>query len=160
MKNSIRVFILIIFVFGILVISSLVQSSFSIRKYHACSASMSPVIHFDDLITVDDEFSPFKGVKIGDIVVYRAPDPAEENKVIVHRVMAIIEKGNNLTGNVVLCAPIAVNEVIQNKTLLTKGDANECPIPGIDFPITVDNYIGTVIKVNSEYLADSGIQTR
>jgi len=35
--------------------------------------------------------------------------------------MAIIEKGNNLTGNVVLCAPIAMNEVIEKKTL-TKGD--------------------------------------
>jgi signal peptidase len=38
--------------------------------------------------------------------------------------MAIIEKGDNLTGNVVLCAPIAINEEIQQKTLLTKGDAN------------------------------------
>jgi protein-disulfide isomerase len=120
---------------------------------------MIPVIHQDDLITVDDEFSPFKDVKIGDIIVFRAPDPSEENKVIVHRVMAIIEKGNNLTGNVVLCAPIAINEVIQKKTLLTKGDANECSIPGIDFPITVENYVGTVIKVNSEYLSDLTSQT-
>ena len=73
--------------------------------------------------------------------------------------MAIIEKGNNLTVNVVLCAPIAINEVIQKKTLLTKGDVNECSIPGIDFPITVDNYIGTVVKVNSEYLSNTHIQT-
>lgn len=160
MKNSIRVFILFIFVFGIIVIPSLSQTSYAVRKYHQGSGSMIPVIHLDDLITVDDEFSPFKDVKIGDIIVFRAPDPAEENKVIVHRVMAIIENGNNLTGNVVLCAPIAINEVIQKKTLLTKGDANECSIPGIDFPITVENYIGTVIKVNSEYLSDSDTQTR
>jgi signal peptidase len=90
---------------------------------------------------VDDEYSPFKEVKIGDIIAYRAPDPSEENKVLVHRVMAIIDKGNNLTGNVVLCSPIHIDQVIQQKTLLTKGDANECSIPGIDFPITVSNYI-------------------
>ncbi|MGD9533870.1 MAG: thioredoxin domain-containing protein [Candidatus Nitrosocosmicus sp.] len=160
MKNLFTGFILFAVIFGIIIIPSLTQTSYSERKFRQGSGSMIPVIHQDDLITVDDEFSPFKDVKIGDIIVYRAPDPSEENKVIVHRVMAIIEKGNNLTGNVVLCAPIAINEVIQKKTLLTKGDANECSIPGIDFPITVENYIGTVIKVNSEYLGDSDTQTR
>jgi hypothetical protein len=49
---------------------------------------MVSLIHLDDLITIDDEFSPFKGVKIGDIIVYRAPDPSEQNKVLVHRVMS------------------------------------------------------------------------
>lgn len=72
---------------------------------------------------------------------------------------AIIDKGNNLTGSVVLCAPIPIDKVIQQKTLLTKGDANECSIPGIDFPITVSNYIGTVIKVNSEYVSELNGQT-
>lgn len=153
------VFTLFLVTSGIMVIPSLSQSSFSIRKYHAGSDSMIPVIHLDDLITVDDEFSPFKDVKIGDIIVFRASDPSEENKVIVHRVMAIIENGNNLTGNVILCAPIAVNEVIQEKTILTKGDANECSIPGIDFPITVSNYIGTVIKVNSENISELKTQS-
>jgi signal peptidase len=148
------IFILPIFIviFGIIIIPLLTEPANAIRKYRQGSGSMIPVIHLDDLITVDDEFSPFKEVRIGDIIAYRAPDPDEENKVLVHRVTAIIEKGNNLTGSVVLCAPIAIDKVIQQKTLLTKGDANECSIPGIDFPITVSNYIGKVIKVNSENL--------
>jgi len=153
MRNIVMVFILFIVISGILIIPALTQTSHAIRKYRQGSGSMIPVIHLDDLITVDDEFSPFKEVRIGDIIAFRAPEPSEENKVLVHRVMAIIEKGNNLTGNVVLCAPIAINEEIQEKTLLTKGDANECSLPGIDFPITVQNYIGTVVKVNSEYLS-------
>ena len=157
MRNIVFVFILFIIIPGILIIPALTQSSLAIRKYRQGSGSMIPVIHLDDLITVDDEFSPFKDVRIGDIIVFRATDPSEENKVIVHRVMAIIENGNNLTGNVVLCAPIAINEVIQKKTILTKGDANECSIPGIDFPITVENYIGTVVKVNSENITELSI---
>ncbi|MDN5845999.1 MAG: DsbA family protein [Candidatus Nitrosocosmicus sp.] len=43
---------------------------------------------------------------------------------------------------------------------MTKGDANECSIPSIDFPITISNYIGTVVKVNSEYVSDSDTQTK
>lgn len=151
------IFILLIFIiviFGVIVIPLLTEASNAIRKYRQGSGSMSPLIQLDDLITVDDEFSPFKEVRIGDIIAYRAPDPAEDKKVLVHRVMAMIEDGNNLTGNVILCAPIAINEVIQEKTLLTKGDANECSIPGIDFPITVNNYIGKVIKINSENISD------
>ncbi len=159
MRYVVIVFILFIVISGILIIPALNEPSNATRKYRQGSGSMIPVIHHDDLITVDDEYSPFKGVKIGDIIAFRAPDPSEENKVIVHRVMAVIENGNNLTGNVILCAPIAVNEVIQEKTILTKGDANECSIPGIDFPITVSNYIGTVIKVNSENISELNTQT-
>ncbi len=159
MRNSIKVFIIFTIIFGIIVIPALTQSSYAIRKYRQGSGSMIPVIHLDDLVTVDDEFSPFKEVKIGAIIVYRALDPSEENKVLVHRVMAIFEKGNNLTGNVVLCAPITIDEVIREKTILTKGDANECSIPGIDYPITVNNYIGKVVKVDSEYLSNSHTPT-
>ena len=147
-------FVIFTIIFGIIVVPSLTQFSYSIRQYRAAAGSMTPIVYVDDLITVDDEYSPFKDVKIDDIIVFRAPDPNEDNKIIVHRVSAIIENGNNLTGNVILCAPIAINEVIQEKTILTKGDANECSIPGIDFPITIKNYIGKVIKVNSENISE------
>jgi signal peptidase len=73
---------------------------------------------------------------------FRAPDPSEDNKTVVARITAIIEKGNILTGNVVVCAPIPINDVVQERTILTRGDANECSIPGIDFPITEENYVG------------------
>lgn len=108
---------------------------------------MIPVLNVNDLIIVweKDNSTSFANANIGDIIVFRAPDPIEENKTIVHRVSAIIENGNNLTGNVILCAPITITDVIEEKTILTKGDANECSIPGIDFPITEDNYVGKVV---------------
>ena len=154
------VVVIFIIILGIIIVPSLTQTSFSLKKYVMGSDGMVPTIHSDDLITVDNEFSPFKGVKIGDIIVFKILDPNEDNKVIVHRVSAIIENGNNLTGNVILCAPIAVNEVIQEKTILTRGDANECSIPGIDFPITVNNYIGKVIRINSENVSDLDTQSK
>jgi hypothetical protein len=119
---------------------------------------MVPTIMFDDKIEVDDK-EPLSEIKVGNIIAFRAQDPVEENKVIVHRVSAIIENGNNLTGNVILCAPIAINEVIREKTLLTKGDANECSIPGIDFPVTVDNYLGKVERVYNSMGLEKIIET-
>jgi hypothetical protein len=107
---------------------------------------MEPTIRLNDKMDVDDEES-FEEVKIGDIIAFKAPDPVEENKIVVHRVTAIIQNGNNLTGNVILCMPISIDEVIYEKTILTKGDANECSIPGIDFPVTKENYIGKVQHV-------------
>jgi hypothetical protein len=118
------------------------------RTLVVASDSMAPSIRTNDLIEVDYN-SAFNSLNIGDIIVFTAPDPLEENETIVSRITAIIEKGNNLTGNVMLCAPIAINEIIQEKTILTKGDANECSIPGIDFPITEDNYIGKVEQVSN-----------
>jgi signal peptidase I len=124
------------------------ESSFAMRTLVVTSDGMAPSIRTNDLIEVDDN-SAFNGLNIGDIIVFTAPNPTEENKTIVSRITAIVEKGNNLTGNVILCAPIAINEVIQEKTMLTKGDGNECSIPGIDFPITEDYYIGKVEQVSN-----------
>ena len=87
----------------------------------------------------------FANANIGDIIVFKARIQRKKIRLLYIGISFIIEKGNNLTGNVILCAPIAINEVIKKKTILTKGDANECSIPGIDFPITKENYIGKVI---------------
>jgi signal peptidase I len=147
MKNKINGIgkILVLFSFSFQLIPFM-HSAYAIQTYSIVSDSMAPSIRIDDLISVDEDY-PFNTLKIGDVIVFRAPDPMEENKTIVARISAIIEKENNLTGDVVLCAPIAINEVIQEKTILTKGDANECSIPGIDFPITQENYIGKVIEI-------------
>ena len=134
-------------IFAIAFISIRTVLSDSNPFYVVASGSMIPVLNVNDLIIVwaKDNNTSFDSANIGDIIVFKAPDPSEENKTIVHRVSAIIENGNNLTGNVILCAPIAVNDVIQEKTILTKGDANEFSIPGIDFPITQENYVGKVV---------------
>ncbi len=122
------------------------QTADALQRFIQASGSMVPTIMLGDKIDVDDG-EPLSKIKMGDIIVFKAPDPEEENKTIVHRVSAIIESGNNVTGNVILCAPITINEVIQEKTILTRGDANECSIPGIDFPITEENYVGKVERV-------------
>ena len=146
-RKDIKIIIIIVVIFAIAFISIRTVLSDSNPFYVVASGSMIPVLNVNDLIIVwaKDNNTSFDSAKIGDIIVFKAPDPSEENKTIVHRVSAIIENGNNLTGNVILCAPIAVNEVIQEKTILTKGDANECSIPGIDFPITQENYVGKVV---------------
>ena len=61
----------------------------------------------------------------GDIIVFDRP--RDHNKVIVHRVVAVVDDD-----------PI---------TLRTKGDNNQSSIPGTDYPITEKEYIGTVIHV-------------
>lgn len=134
------------------------QPAYALQQFIQASGSMVPTIMFDDKIEIDDK-EPLSEIKVGDIIAFRAPDPVEENKVIVHRVSAIIENGNNLTGNVILCAPVAINEVIREKTLLTKGDANECSIPGIDFPVTMDNYLGKVEQVYNSIGLEKIIET-
>lgn len=146
-RKDIKIIIIIAVIFAIAFISIRTVLSDSNPFYVVASGSMIPVLNVNDLIIVwaKDNNTSFDSANIGDIIVFKAPDPREENKTIVHRVSAIIENGNNLTGNVILCAPIAVNDVIQEKTILTKGDANECSIPGIDFPITQENYVGKVV---------------
>jgi len=146
-RKDIKIIIIIVVIFAIAFVSIRTMLADSNPFYVVASGSMIPVLNVNDLIVVwnKDNNTSFANANIGDIIVFKASDPSEENKTIVHRVSAIIEKGNNLTGNVILCAPIAINQVIQEKTILTKGDANECSIPGIDFPVTKENYVGKVI---------------
>ena len=63
--------------------------------------------------------------RIGDVIVFDRPK--DEAKVIVHRVVAKV--GDD------------------PKVLRTKGDNNQDSIPGTDYPITEENYLGTVAYV-------------
>lgn len=97
--------------------------------YVVASGSMVPVLNINDLIVVwgKDTSTSFDNAKVGDIIVFRAPDPIEENKTIVHRVAQVL------------------NDPDGNKVIRTKGDANPYSIPGVDFPITKENYVGKVV---------------
>ena len=64
-------------------------------------------------------------MKIGDIIVFDRPK--DHDKVIVHRVVAVVDDD-----------PL---------TLRTKGDNNQNSMVGTDYPITKDEYIGTVVHV-------------
>ena len=85
------------------------------------SGSMVPELEVYDVLVVEGN-TPFEEIKIGDVIVFNKPSGPD--RVIVHRVAAIIDED-----------PF---------TLRTKGDANPASIPGTDFPITEEEYIGQV----------------
>ena len=85
---------------------------------------MYPQLAMYDIIVVNGH-AQFDDVTIGDVIVFDRPK--DEAKVIVHRVVA--EVGDD------------------PKVLRTKGDNNQASIPGTDYPITEENYLGTVAYV-------------
>ena len=92
--------------------------------YVVASGSMIPVLEKNDIIVIQAHDS-FEEVEIGDIIVFDRP--SDHNRVIVHRVVSI------------------TNE--DPKTIRTQGDANPGSIPGTDFPITEEEYIGKVAYI-------------
>ena len=92
--------------------------------YVVSSGSMYPQLAMYDIIVVTGH-AQFDDVAIGDIIVFDRPK--DEAKVIVHRVVAKV--GDD------------------PKVLRTKGDNNQDSIPGTDYPITKENYLGTVAYV-------------
>ena len=108
---------------GVLVIWIGLQVAFGTQNpfYVVASGSMIPVLHVYDVLVVQGH-EPFEEIEIGDIIVFNRP--SDHNRVIVHRVASIIDE--------------------DPKTIRTKGDANPASIPGTDFPITEEEYIGKV----------------
>ena len=92
--------------------------------YVVSSGSMVPALQVYDIIVVRGN-APFEQVEVGDIIVFDRP--SDHDRVIVHRVAAITDD--------------------DPYTVRTLGDANPGPIPGTDYPITADEYIGTVEHV-------------
>ena len=90
--------------------------------YVVASGSMIPELEIYDVLVVQGH-EPFEDLEIGDIIVFNRP--SDHNRVIVHRVVSIIDD--------------------DPKTLRTQGDANPASIPGTDFPITEEEYIGKVV---------------
>ena len=91
--------------------------------YVVSSGSMIPELEVFDVLIVDRRNHPFESINVGDVIVFNRP--AGNDRVIVHRVVEIFE-----------------NE--EPYSLRTKGDANPASIPGTDFPITEEEYIGKV----------------
>jgi signal peptidase len=89
--------------------------------YVVSSGSMIPNLNVFDVIVVQGNV-PFDHIKVGDIIVFNRPNG--HDRVIVHRVAEILQKN-----------PLVIR---------TKGDANPGSIPGTDFPITKQDYIGKV----------------
>ena len=92
--------------------------------YVVSSGSMVPELQVYDVLVIQGNI-PFQQIDVGDIIVFNRP--ADHDRVIVHRVVAIIDE--------------------DPRTLRTKGDANPASIHGTDFPITEEEYIGEVYTV-------------
>jgi len=109
---------------GVLVIWIGLQAAFGTQNpfYVVASQSMVPVLEVYDVLIVQGH-EPFEEIEKGDIIVFNRP--SDHDRVIVHRVISVIND--------------------DPKTLRTKGDANPASIPGTDFPITEEEYIGKVV---------------
>ena len=112
---------------GVLVIWVGLQIVFGTQNpfYVVSSGSMVPELEVFDVLIVDRRSYPFESISVGDVIVFNRP--AGQDRVIVHRVAAIIDDD-----------PLSIR---------TKGDANPASIPGTDFPITEEEYIGKVAYV-------------
>jgi signal peptidase I len=94
--------------------------------YVVSSGSMEPVLKVNDVIIVRDGGS-WQDLTIGDIIVFDRPEGGD--RVIVHRIADIDVDANG------------------ERVVRTQGDANPASIPGTDYPIRQDDYIGKVIYV-------------
>jgi signal peptidase len=92
--------------------------------YVVSSGSMVPQLEIFDVLVVQGSV-PFEEIQIDDVIVFDRP--SDHDRVIVHRVVSVIED--------------------EPLTLRTKGDANPASIPGTDFPITEEEYLGKVAYV-------------
>ena len=114
---------IVIVAVGVLVIWIGLQIAFGTQNpfYVVASGSMIPVLEVYDVLIVSGH-EPFDELVVGDIIVFDRP--SDQNRVIVHRVASILDE--------------------DPRTIRTKGDANPASIPGTDFPITEEEYIGKV----------------
>ena len=94
--------------------------------YVVSSGSMEPVLKVNDVLIVRDGGS-WQDLTIGDIIVFNRPEGGD--RVIVHRIVDIDMDADG------------------ERIVRTRGDANPASIPGTDFPIRQDDYIGKVIYV-------------
>ena len=89
--------------------------------------SMEPLLKKNGLVTVSAKI-PFDQLVLGDIIAFKSPSNTSET--IISRIV-------NIT-----------NSPTDEKILTTKGDANQLPIEGLDYPIKKENYVGKVILIN------------
>jgi signal peptidase len=112
---------------GVVAVWLVIWASFGSNPFYVVSSgSMEPVLQINDVLIVRDGGS-WGELRVGDIIVFNRPDGGD--RVIVHRIVDIDEDAE---GDI---------------TIRTKGDANPSSIPGTDYPITEEDYIGNVISV-------------
>jgi len=121
----------IVIVIGIALIFIGIRFAFGVTNpfYVVASGSMIPKLNIGDFVIVSHNV-PFNILRIGDIIVFRTFGTTDtgQHEIIVHRVAQIVNDNGN-------------------RIVRTKGDANDGSIPGLDYPIFQQNYIGKVVYV-------------
>lgn len=92
--------------------------------WEVASQSMSPTLDTGDLVAVDTNAS-FNDVGVGNIILFNEPVPLEYS-VIISRVVEIL------------------TDPYGDLVVVTKGDANLDPIPGVGFPVHEADFMGKV----------------
>ena len=112
-------------IIGIIAVSIIFGGVYLIlsQSFVVSTSGMEPALEVFDLIRSNKV--PFNEIKVGDIIVFYSP--SEQDKVTVHRVDAIINED-----------PL---------TIRAKGDARPTSIPGTDYPITEEEYIGRIDSI-------------
>jgi signal peptidase len=118
---------IIVFVLGVLIIVSLyhyLETEFEkpLPFFVIYSDTMTPALNINDLIIVGDG-NMFNNTNVGDIIIFKKP--AGEDRIIVHRITEITSENGK-------------------RVIITKGDASPVSIPGVDFPVNSQNFIGRV----------------
>jgi signal peptidase len=118
---------IVIVVAGVVIVWAIVWAWFGTNPFYVVSSgSMEPVLKQYDILVVRDGQS-FDDLKVGEIIVFHRPEGGD--RVIVHRIIELVEGRDG------------------DRVIRTKGDANPSSIPGTDFPITREDYIGRVVYV-------------
>jgi signal peptidase I len=113
---------------GVLVVWLGIWFAFGANPFYVVSSgSMEPELKVNDVLIVRDGGS-WEELNVGDIIVFNRPEGGD--RVIVHRIVDTDVDGDD-------------GEMM----IRTKGDANPASIPGTDYPIKQDDYIGKVIYV-------------
>ena len=103
--------------------------------YVVVSESMIPSLQTGDIAIIDrnnDSCASLDCLQLGDIIVFVPKSPTKNTdpgRTIIHRIEEIALSSDG------------------QKIIRTKGDANLNSIQGVDYPVTVDNYIGKVVYV-------------
>lgn len=96
------------------------------------SDSMSPLLTSGDVVAVEKGVA-FEDLGIDEIIVFKEPIPiTEKESAIISRINEILLYPN------------------EDRVLITKGDANSASIPGVDFPIYKNNFVGRVSCILEE----------
>jgi signal peptidase len=112
---------------GVIAVWLVIWASFGSNPFYVVSSgSMEPKLQINDVLVVRDGGS-WDSLKVGDIIVFNRPEGGD--RVIVHRIAEINVDSDG------------------DRVIRTKGDANPSSIPGTDFPIRENDYIGRVVYV-------------